>query len=123
MKFKFEQLLGAAKALANKIPITVDEDNTIITLTRGATSIDLLRGYNEKLDLGMTIRFDPNGKKDFAVLCELDNAGTIGALDVAIHVARLFVNVPNKPDTIDNQKAMLNDIAALFERADKKKYH
>lgn len=117
MKFKFEQLLTAARVLSTNLPVTISEDKTVITLTRGITSIDFVRGENVKLDLMMVVKFHPDGEKDTAIVCALDNAGTIPTLSVGIAVADTFTRLPNNQDSVDNQKALINDFSALFSRA------
>lgn len=121
MKFKFEQLLTAARALATTKPVTISEDNCVITITRGITEIDFLRGENQKRDLLMVVKSIPYGKKDTAVVHALDNAGTITTLGVGVVAAEQFTNSPHNHDTVINKKEIINDLAALFARAASKR--
>lgn len=125
MNFTFEQMVKVVPALSDKMTIGVKNknDTEIITITRGKTEVDFLRGKDEQLDLIMTIKVENAEEPKNALSCNLDNSGTAPPLTVGMSVAQMFVNYPHHSDTLENQQALLMDIANLFKQITIKQYH
>lgn len=125
MNFTFEQLSNVVTSLSNQIPISIVNENEleIVRLSRGNTTIDFLRGENEKLDLIMVIKCDSGIKLNPAVVCCIDNASTTTVLSVGMTVAELFVNTPGNRDIARIQSMILDDIQAIFTAMAKEQYH